>query len=334
MRFKHFINEEKVGKFNVVERKYSNDDSLLSVGIGNIHAMVPNVEGNKNKISEAISIMKGRGANVILFPEFCLAGYFWDNTPEEQGDPACWEYMDTAVTDKHWDWVRSDIEGQLDDQLKFVMFNNIRKGPEKKYYNSTYIINKALDYKDPKWIYDKTFLPGIENVYTISGKTDRVVLDTDWGRFGFSTCYDFSFAQLYQEMARIDEVDAVFQLSSWRGTSERNYPGMNVYTDTYYGDLWDMLMGGTAARNQIWVIACNAVGEHAISKALFWGGSGVWAPSGLEMYQGSKRDDELMVIHNIDIKGQVKAEKDDFDYSKDFEKIYTKIEGRRSFTRM
>lgn len=334
MKFRHYVNEQKVDGFNVVERKYSNDNSLLSVGIGNIHAMVPNIEGNKNKISEAIKIMKKRGANIIMFPEFCLAGYFWDNTVEQKGDPVCWEYMDEAVTDNHWDWVKNDIEDQLDDQLQYVMFNNIRRSKEKRYWNSTYVVSKKHDYKSPKWIYDKTFLPGIEKIYTMTGGTDTLVLDTQWGKFGFSTCYDFCFSQLYQEMARVDKVDGVFQLSSWRGSSERDYPGMNVYTDTYYGDLWDMLMGATAVRNQMWVVACNAVGVHAISKAVFWGGSGIWAPSGLEMIQGSNKEDELLIISNIDIKGEVQKEKDDFDYSKDFEEVYKKIKGKRAFSRV
>lgn len=780
MRLQQYINEEKIEEFNIIERNFSTDDSNITIGLANIHAEVPNIEYNKNKISRAVDIMKSKGANMVIFPEFCLAGYFWG----DKGDEKCWEYMDDAVIENHQDWMKNILEQKLDGSLQFIIFNNIRKGwsTERKYINSTYIINKNLKYMNEEWIYDKTFLPGIENVYTVSGKTDRVVLDTKWGRFGFSTClkgdslistkehglipikklrgkeestilslngnkmpfnkfmyngknnisriktysgykiectndhkilvydsgidditwkelseitkfdkicintkpitrnsplklnlakpkklkyahniksikipeymtpdlsfwisliisegcysnykisfinsskkliekfckitlevfgldcsislrtkkgdriyngnyisnndvyevainsrnlseimnqmgisisnshekvvpwcilqsdkesqlsylagyiegdgtihkdskdiifasksvrnleqiqlilithgiisrlaksgdmpylrvgrgfsdklypmidkymvdkrvenfpnhrnsykfgvpssilktyiderkiynkktyisedkkevritkhsprkmisyinydngiydewldsvrkaiptyykvfediidsryffddvdtieynidygdvydisvnndspaftangivvhncYDYCFSQLYQEMSLIDKVDGVIQMASWRGTSERDYPGMNVYTDTYYGDLWDMLMCSTSARNQIWTIACNAVGIHGISGAKFWGGSGLWSPAGLKLIQAGHSNDELVIIHNIDIKGEKQFEKDDFDYSVDFNKIYDIINGKRAFTRI
>ena len=331
MKFKNYINEtEAINEdgFSIVERKFSDDEKGLSIGIANIHATVPDIDANKDKIERAVEIFKNKGINMILFPEFCLAGYFWED------EKACWPYMDQAVIDNHWDWVEDSLESQLDDDLQFIIFNNIRKGKTKKYLNSTYIINKKLDYKNPKWIYDKTFLPGIENDYTVSGKTDILIIDTKWGKFGFSTCYDFCFSQSFHEMSQIDKVDGVIQLASWRGSSKRDYPGMGVSTNNYYGDLWNMLMDGTAARNQMWVIAANAVGTHAISKAEFWGGSGLWAPSGLKLLQASNTIDELLIIHNVDIKGEKKFEKDDFDYSIDHDKIYDVIKGKRAFTRL
>lgn len=340
MKFKQYLTEEN--GFNILEKTYGKKTNL-SIGLANIHAIVPGIEENKNKINQAIEIFKRKKVNIAIFPEFCLAGYFWDTTPEpdldvekQTGDDKCWEYMDQAVIENHWDWVKNSIESQLDDNLQFIIFNNIRLGPtnQKKYYNSTYIINKKLDYKNPKWIYDKTFLPGIEKTYTISGKTDRLVIETDWGRFGFSTCYDFCYSHLYQEMAQIDKVDGVIQIASWRGSSERKYPGMNISTDKYYGDLWDMLMDGTAARNQMWVISTNAVGIHAISKAKFWGGSGLWSPAGIKLLQGSHTSDELLIVHNVDIKGEVEFEKNDFNYSIDFNEIYDIKNSKRSFTRI
>ena len=328
MNIRDYLTEEEIGEFRIIERNFSKDEGNLSVGLANIHAIVPGIEKNKAKIVEAAKVLKNKGANIIVFPEFCLAGYFWDD------EEACWSYMDEAVTDKHWDWVKDELESLLDTGLQFIIFNNIRKGPKKKYMNSTYIINKKIDYKNPKYIYDKTFLPGIENTYTETGKTDRLVIDTEWGSFGFTTCYDFCFSQLLQEYAAVDNVDAIIQIASWRGSSIRDYPGVNIKTDNYYGYLWDIFMASRSATNQVWVISANAVGIHGINGARFWGGSGVWAPSGMKIVQGSHGNDELLIIHNIDIKGQKEFEKDDFDYSLDFNKIYKQIKGKRSFTRI
>ena len=163
MRLDNFLSEgasENIDEFSVVERTYGEKDGL-SIGLANIHAKVPDIEYNKDKIARAVDIFKQKGVNIVVFPEFCLAGYFWDNTPKEpeegegleakepKGDPECWKYMDEAVVDKHWDWVKSDLESKLDNNFQFVIFNNIRKGPsgQKKYWNSTYVINKQLNYK-------------------------------------------------------------------------------------------------------------------------------------------------------------------------------------------
>ena len=35
---------------------------------------------------------------------------------------------------------------------------------------------------------------------------------------------------------------------------------MNLRTDHYYGELWDYVMPASSATNQVWTIACNAVG--------------------------------------------------------------------------
>ena len=49
--------------------------------------------------------------------------------------------------------------------------------------------------------------------------------------------------------------------------------------------------------------------------------------------QGSHFNEELLVVHNLDIKGARKAEQEDFDYAIDFREIYRPMEGSRAFTR-
>ena len=139
---------------------------------------------------------------------------------------------------------------------------------------------------------------------------------------------------LVLEYAKIDEVDAIIQIASWRSLARRDYPDVNVGADTYYGDLWDMVLPATAATNQVWIIACNAVGKHGLSDAHFWDGSGLWAPSGMKILQASNIHEKLLIIHNVDIKGQRALEKDDFNYAFDFSSVYRRIEGKRAFTRV
>ena len=314
--------------FQICEREFSNDNAKPTFGLANIQAHVPDIEANQARILEALRIFKEKRVNVAVFPEFCLSGYFWEDEKE------CWPYMEHAAFDRQSDWIENQVRPLLDDTLRGIILNGVRKGPGRKFLNSTIIISRKHDHWSLSAAYNKTFLPGIEKTYTESGRDDRLVVDTEVGRFGFTTCYDVLFSQLITEYAVVDEVDAIVQLASWRAMARRDYPGMNVKTDAYYGVLWDLTMAATAASHQIWVIACNAVGRHPISGARFWGGSGIWAPSGLCMVQASRIQEELLIVHNVDIRSHREFERDEFDYSVDFKEIYRKVEGQRTFTRV
>ena len=320
--------ESKGGEFRITERYFSNDENLPSIGIANIHSIVPDIEANKAKMLHALEIFKEKEVTWAIFHEFCLSGYFWEDEEE------CWRYMDQAVIENHVHWVDDNLKSLIDDKLRGIVFNNIRKGTGRKYFNSTYVVSEIHNFLEPQDRYDKIFLPNLERKYTETGKDNRLVVETKFGLVGYTTCYDILFSQLLLEYSKIDRVDAITEIASWRAMSARDYPGMNVGTDTYYGSLWDMLLPATAAMNQVWIIACNAVGSHEISGARFWGGSGLWAPSGLLLLQASHVNEELLVVHNVDIMGQRKVEADDFNYTLDFDSIYRPIHGKRAFTRI
>jgi len=316
-------------EFLVVERTYSADPLKISVGLANIEAVVPDVEANKAKILRAMKVFKARGANVAVFPEFCLSGYFWDA-------PECWDYMRSAVTENHLDWIEQEVRPLLDRRFRGVVMNNITRGPGGRFHNTTFIVAHLRDHDvlDPEFTYNKVFLPGIEKTYTASGRDDRLVLSTPHGgKLGFTTCYDYLFQDLLREYVSRDGVHAIIQVASWRGAATRDYPGLNVRTDQYYGQLWDTVLAAYSATNQVWTIACNAVGQHPISGARFWGGSGIWAPSGIRLVEASHQNEELLIVHNIDFRSALETEKGDFDYEFDFREIYRPMDDGRVFTR-
>lgn len=321
---------EQVDEFLVVERAYSDDARLPTIGLANIHAEVPGIEANKAKIERAARVFKERGANFAVFPEFCLSGYFWDD------EEACWDYMEQAVTERHLDWIDGSLRPLLDDRFRAIVLNNISRGSGRKFRNTTFLVSEEVPNPLASGAsYSKVFLPGIEKTYTESGRDDRLIMTSRHGpqKVGFTTCYDYLFNDLLREYTVIDHVDAIVEVASWRAVATRDYPGMNVRTDLYYGELWDAVMAASSATNQVWTIACNAVGRHGVSDAMFWGGSGIWAPSGLRLIQASHFNEELLVVHNIDIAGARAQEKDDFDYAFDFASIYRPMEDGRGYTR-
>lgn len=299
-----------------------------SVGLANIHAEVPDLEANKDKILRAVRVFAERGVNIAVFPEFSLSGYFWD----ERDD--CLAYMHETVVERHADWIERELRPLLCDQLELVVLNGLtRAGTDDRFLNRTFAVGQEPDYLADENSYDKVFLPGIEKTYTDSGRDDRLVLATRHGRLGFTTCYDYLFSELLREYSMVGEVDAIIEVASWRATGARDYPGMNLRTDRYYGDLWNSVIPAASATNQVWTIACNAVGDHGVSGATFWGGSGIWAPSGVCLIQASHVQEELLVVHNLDLVGAQDDEKDDFDYGFDFSQIYRPLGDGSTFVR-
>ena len=318
---------EIIDGFTIIESDYSETPNNLSIGLANLHASVPDIEANKEKILQVIDIFKKYEVNMIIFPEFCISGYFWDD------EKACWAYQESGIIENQHDWLQK-VESKLDDNLQYIIFNSLRKGPNRKFLNSTFVVNADFDCLNPEYIYDKVMLPGIEKQYTQSGQADKLVIETQWGRFGFTTCYDMCFSQLFQEYSMLNQVDAMIEIASWRGTASRDYPGMDVEADHYYGFLWDSMISTRAATNQVWIIGCNAVGTHGISGAQFWGGSGLWAPSGLKLIQASHDHEQLLVVNNINITKAKQFEESDFYYYRDFVEIYSPLEGKRAYTRV
>ena len=315
-------------RFEIVERSYGDGHDGLSIGLANIHAAVPDVEANKDKVLRVARLFAERGVDYAIFPEFCLSGYFWDERER------CREYMATAVTEEHVGWIESELEPLLGDGgLEGIVLNNLRHAGAGRYYNSSFVVDGGRDYLADESTYDKVFLPGIEREYTTTGRDDRLVLDTRHGRLGFTSCYDYLFSALIREYAMVDECDAIIQLASWRAEATREYAGLNVRTRHYYADLWDKVIPAASATNQVWTFACNAVGEHGITGARFCGGSGIWAPSGLCLLQGSRTHEELLIVHNLDIAGARDDEQDDFDYAVDFKEIYRPLGESRGFSR-
>ena len=308
--------------FQGIERTYSAEDSLPTVGLANIEAVVPGIEANKAKILAATRVFAELGVNVAIFPEFALSGYFWDD------EPACRAYMDQALTEEHLDWIDGELRPLCGGELQAIVLNNLTGGPDGRYRNRTMVISELVeDPLDADSSYDKVYLPGIEKLYTSSGTDDRLVLRGTRipATFGLTTCYDYLFVEELRQYAFEDGVDAIIQVASWRAGANREYPLMNVRSDRYYGQLWDMTMAASSAQNQVWTFAANAVGRHGITGETFWGGSGVWAPSGICLVQGSNHSDELLVVHNVDVIGARRFELDDFNYEFDFRQVHRQM---------
>lgn len=306
----------------ILERKFSDVEDCPSVLLANIHLSL-DIQYNIAKMEHVIEIAHENEVNIVIFPELCVTGYIWAT----EDDQEIIDHMRAGDNGRISGWV-NNVRDNLSEGghgLQYVFYNNVRI-KNGSFYNSTFIINKYIDHNDEDYIYDKIFLPPIEQRYFKKGTDKRLIIDTKWGRFGFLTCYDLNFVELARKYAFVDEVDAIITMADWRSEAIREYPDMNIRTDHYYGFLWNLMNSSKAAYNQIWSLAVNSVGRHDISGDYFWGGSGVWAPSGLMLLQASNINEELLIIRNLDIKGQRDKEQDTFNYRIDFQGVHRKIE--------
>ncbi len=311
-------------QFRIVERTFSTDDNSPTVLIANIH-LASDIEHNLKKMEEIIQIAHEKGVNILIFPELCVTGYVWETDNQFEVK----EHLKRGENTQIVSWLNNVRDSLHDDGLglEYIFYNNVRSKDD-YFYNSTFILNGNIDYTDEKFIYDKIFLPPIEQTYFRQGSDKRLTIDTKWGRFGFLICYDLNFVELARKYAIDDDVDAIITMADWRSEASREYPEMNIKTDHYYGFLWNLMNSSKSAYNQVFSIASNAVGRHEISDVYFWGGSGIWAPSGMQLLQASNINEELLIINNLDIRGQKYKEQDDFNYRIDFQKFYTGIQDR------
>ena len=308
----------------LIEREFSDRPECPSILLVNQQPF-PDVAKNLKVMEEVIEVAHRKGANMVIFPELCVTGYVWDQ-PEDPQDRQVRELLNEGENSKVSGTINRIRDSLCDGGrgLEYVFYNNVRMR-NNQFLNSTFILHPGLDYTKEEFIYDKIFLTPLEERFFNQGSDRRLTIRTKWGNFGFLICYDLCFVELARRYAFYDHVDAIVTMAHWRSEAVREYPKMNVMTDHYYGFLWDIMNSSKAAYNQVWSLAANAVGPHQYAGSYFWGGSGIWAPSGMNMVQASNITAELILVHNLDIRGQLYKERDDFDYKIDFARFYKEM---------
>jgi predicted amidohydrolase len=305
----------------LLERVFSDKEECPSILIANLN-LASDVSTNLSRMEEVVQTAHEKGANIVIFPELTVTGYVWN----ENDGHGVRELLEEGENDKIRPTIKRLHDSLCEDGrgLEYIFYNNVRK-KEGDFYNSTFILSTKIDYRKEEYIYDKVFLPPLEQQYFQQGSERRLTINTKWGIFGFLICYDLCFVELARIYAFRDHVDAIVTMADWRSEAFREYPHMNIKRDHYYGFLWDLMNSSKAAYNQVWSLGANMVGRHAVTGDYFWGGSGIWAPSGMNIVQASNITEELILVRNVDIKGQRYKERDDFNYQIDFARFYAPI---------
>ena len=140
--------------------------------------------------------------------------------------------------------------------------------------------------------YRKIHLFGFEGGETVlmSGGEELVVVDTPLGPTGLATCYDLRFPELFRALTAGDAT-AVVMCSGW--------PTPRI-------EHWDVLTRARAIEDQMWIIACNEVGEQP--GITLGGHSVVVDPKGNVVAQAGEEETILYAQIDPELSGQWRAQ--------------------------
>lgn len=184
-----------------------------------------------------------------------------------------------------------DAYAETQDGKSITMLRELAKK------HNVWIVSGSIVEKDDMGTYNTVFL--IDRMGNIVGKyrkmhlysamdeniafkngLDMPVFHTEFGKIALMTCYDIRFVELSRTYA-LREADAIIVVS--------NFPNPKV-------NHWRLLLQARAIENQLYIIACNRVGEA--DQSTYFGHSLIIDPWGEIINEGS--DQEMILSGEID----------------------------------
>ncbi len=242
----------------------------LKVAIAQVAPKLGDLEANLHMILEHIDRAAGQGAELIVFPELSLTGYFLrDMVPEVA------QRLDSPL-------IRRVAEAA---QSRALVLGLVEHSARDRFYNSAVYIEGG----EVCFVHRKVYLPTYgmfdEQRYFAAG--DRIrAFDTRFGRVGLLVCEDFWHLSCATILGA-DEVDYVICIS--------NSPVRAVTSKEFASaDAWRTLARCYARSLTAIVMFANRVGYE--EGVCFWGGSEVVGPDGQPVGQAGLFEPELLVV--------------------------------------
>ncbi len=229
-----------------------------------------NLQLHLDRIAEA----KAAGADLIVFPELSLTGYYLRDMVPEVG-------LALDATE-----IKQLLSAAGDSDL---VFGFVEQSTRSRYYNSGLYSERGRICHVHRKVYLPTYGLFDEQRYFAAGHRIEAFDTARFGRVGLLVCEDFwhlSAATIMQA----EEVDVLICIanSPGRGIQDAEFKTATVYE--YLCHAYAMLLGAV-------VVLVNRVGFE--DGLCFWGGSRVIGPSGDVLAQ-SPQIDEALTIAELD----------------------------------
>ncbi len=207
----------------------------MSVRVALIQLDCSTAEAVDARIERALRLITSIApdADMVVLPELWLAGAFDVDGAREHAQPIDGPLVDAlgAVAAEHGVWLHGGSISEL--------------ASDGRHFNTS-----VLFAPDGRLVatYRKIHLFGFADGETtlMSSGDELVVVDTPLGRTGLATCYDLRFPELFRGLVERGAT-AILLTSGW--------PTPRI-------EHWEVLTRARAIENQVWLLACNEVGEQ------------------------------------------------------------------------
>lgn len=258
------------------------DSSTFRVGLIQARASA-DAEANLARAEERIAEAALGGAQIICLQELFRSEYFCREERAELFDLA--EPVPGPTTER-----LARLARELRVSIVASLFERRAAG---LYHNTAAVLNPDGELAG---LYRKMHIPEdplyFEKFYFAPGDLGYCALDTPFARIGVLVCWD----QWYPEAARLTALQGAEVL--FYPTAIGWHPREKQEHGAAQADAWRTVQRGHAIANGVYVAAVNRVGyEGAPGSGLeFWGGSFVADPFGVVLAEGSRVNEEVLVV--------------------------------------
>jgi len=237
----------------------------ITVSLGQMDVILGDTERNLDTVKQMTAEASRRGSDLIVFPELWASGYDLENkesyaTSIDQG-----VFAETADLARQYGVHIVGSNLSIDDQGRCgntaVLF-----GPSGRILG----------------LYTKVHLfgPMQEDTHLVPGEALELA-DLPWGKTGFAICYDLRFPELFRAYGSAG-ASLILLPAEWP------YPRIAH---------WRTLIQARAIENQLFVAACNRVGDSGDAK--FFGHSMIVGPVGEIIIEGGM--EEMLLTASIEL---------------------------------
>jgi omega-amidase len=236
----------------------------FTISLGQMRIEVGKPEVNLERMADWTAEAGRRGSALVLFPELCSTGYDLENCARYAASPGrgVFQSLASLARERHiaiGGSILEACEGRVYNC--FALFN--AEGQLAATYRKAHLFRLM---QEDKWLEPGNRLETVE---------------TDWGRTGLAICYDLRFPEMFRRYA-LAGARFILLSAEWPSRRARH---------------WDILLRARAIENQMFIAACNCVGE--LHGEHFGGGSAIIDPWGDALVAGD--DSEGLLTAELDL---------------------------------
>src|SRR5579859_5905823 len=238
----------------------------VTVSLVQMHVKAGDPLANRNAVRDQVAEAVRRGSEIVVFPELWDNGYALDRAKE--------------VASSLGKGLFAEIDALARNSNVFI-FGSMLEKRGVGVYNSQAVFSPRSGVLG---VYRKIHLFTLFNEQDfLSPGEATLTLDLPWGRSSFAICYDLRYPELFRRYA-VEGAKVVFVPAEWP------HPRL---------EHWRTLIRARAIENQMFIVACNRVGESLGQR--YCGHSMIVDPWGDVVVEGGEAETMLTVKINTDV---------------------------------